>query len=57
MNPNPDAADELAVVFEGDGTRVVALLDPALIDSPLRRSLRHRTAADAPTINPPGETR
>ncbi|MEV7681570.1 hypothetical protein AB0O64_23895 [Streptomyces sp. NPDC088341] len=63
MTPDPDSdpADELAVAYEGDGTRVVAFLDPALLDSPLRRALddtlRHRTAADAPTIDPPGEPR
>ncbi|MFJ4966105.1 hypothetical protein ACIP6P_27275 [Streptomyces sp. NPDC088729] len=61
MTPTPDPADELAVVYEGDSTRVVAFLDPALLDSPLRRALngtiRYRTAADAPTIDPPGEPR
>ncbi|MEU3704738.1 hypothetical protein AB0E82_20915 [Streptomyces anulatus] len=61
MTPNPDPAHELAVVYDGDGQRVVAFLDPALVDSPLRRALngtiRHRTPADAPTTDPPGEPR
>jgi hypothetical protein len=57
----PEPADELAVVYESDGMRVVAFLDPAQLDSPLRRALngtmRHRATADAPTIDPPGEPR
>lgn len=61
MTPDPAPADELAVAYEGDGTRVVAFLDPAVLDSPLRRALngtiRHRTAADAPATDPPGEPR
>lgn len=61
MTSTPDPAVELAFVYEGDGTRVIALLDPALLDSPLRRalnaSIRHRTATDTLTINPPGEPR
>ncbi|MFB7545044.1 MULTISPECIES: hypothetical protein [Streptomyces] len=61
MTRTPDPADELAVVYESDGMRVVAFLDPTLLDSPLRRALngtiRHRAAADTATIDPPGEPR
>ncbi|MEU9776468.1 MULTISPECIES: hypothetical protein [unclassified Streptomyces] len=61
MTPTPDPADELAVVYESDGMRVVAFLDPAQLDSPLRRALngtnRHRGTADTSTIDPPGEPR
>ncbi|MFJ2278875.1 hypothetical protein ACIOEZ_32525 [Streptomyces sp. NPDC087866] len=61
MTRTPAPADELAVVYESDGMRVVAFLDPDLLDSPLRRALngtiRPRTERDAPTIDPPGEPR
>ncbi|WP_098894106.1 hypothetical protein [Streptomyces sp. t99] len=61
MTRTPDPADELAVAYESDGMRVVAFLDPVLLDSPLRRALngmiRHRDSADAPIIDPPGEPR
>ncbi|MEJ8654763.1 hypothetical protein WKI65_43695 [Streptomyces sp. MS1.AVA.3] len=46
----PDSADELAVVYESDGSRIVAFLDPALGDSPLRRALQSTTR---PLSSPP----
>ncbi|MFF3730959.1 hypothetical protein ACFYXM_11700 [Streptomyces sp. NPDC002476] len=57
----PEPADELAVVYGSDGSRLVAFLDPGLDDSPLRRAL-HRTHCPrrtplAPAIDPPGDLR
>ncbi|MFJ1837882.1 hypothetical protein ACIOJ9_28930 [Streptomyces sp. NPDC088175] len=60
MTRIPDPADALAVVYESDGTRVVAFLAPALLDSPLRRALNARSATTAPQTphhRPPGESR
>ncbi|MDJ0465026.1 hypothetical protein [Streptomyces sp. H27-C3] len=64
MTRTPDPADELAVAYESDGSRVIALLDPALTDSPLRRALHGtvplrtlRTSPPAPATDPPGDHR
>ncbi|WP_435058478.1 hypothetical protein [Streptomyces sp. bgisy060] len=61
MTHTPDPADELAVVYESDGTRVVAFLDPTQDDSPLRRALsgptRHLRTQQAPATDPLGDPR
>ncbi|MFH8295008.1 hypothetical protein [Streptomyces sp. NPDC018059] len=54
-----DPADEVAVGYQSGGTRIVAFLDPDLVDSPLRRALfgtpRPLSTPPAPATDPPGE--